>query len=1169
MKEKPRELLIDLALGILIPALVGFLALWKIFQTPGFILVQDLPFTYDIPASISQQLHAWNHYASSPTGIPFYIFSLQLMIHYWLGLPADLLEKLWLLENYVLAGVFMYFAMRMLLPESDNKLAYYGSCTAASLFFMINKVAVTSITVVGRMLAYASIPIITALYVKTLRDDSNVLRNSLLVALAMNLLFGYTPLLFAMAVFMIFYQFFRIIMGRVHLLPDLKKNILIITSFSILNAYRIFPLLIGNVGGALNLPSPSIPNIEELRGYLGSAGSEMINIVTLNVQWFSLPETKITLLMGFLIPLIAFSSVLLYARQKNEGRYLVIFHALLAAVCIVFATRTPPFDSFWFSFVQFFELKGSSWLLFYRSPSAFVLATAYFLSFLSAMAIYKTLIWTNEKLSHLKEVIGGKFLHSTEKALTFLRIITVIVIIGIVIAALTPWIVYSSYPLSGNINNHLIPVDIPREYKEVNTWLQAQTGLYRAWWLPQSIDVLQHYSWSPQEPFGAFPDIVSSKPYLNLPVYFYKQGLLEDESSHIGKLLSIAGVKYAILHADKWKSQWPIYLRFPNNTEQQEALSALNRQKDLKMIYNNGFIYAFENEEDISFIHATPRIATVVGGLNTFASLIELDSFNPKQYAIIFSEQLSSSSVSRLLEISDTVFFSNCKGLEDLYLPLSEGKFVYPTDFTTHAKPDEYWSGYTGQNLLSFDIAPLQEGDFIYGGTFATTHAVGGSLDMKVNIESLGPNEIWIRAMRSPTSGKISVYVDGAYVNTTDTASQRSYLKWIKVGEASLTLGAHTIRLVNENGGNLVNVLFLVPPSKLHSSYENILNKLQKKNVIIIKTGPTQIVPEIDQYSYPSMLDPRRVRGSGAWVTAQSFTPRYSNISGIDVDIARVGRAENLVVELKPVDANGFPTSEVLASAVVLPDEVSDFTPLVKRIPLECDKLDVGKKYCIVFIQQRGSPETGYDLFGTHSTEEPDAYENGSMVQSVQGGLPNTWWDNPGFDIWFRTYYAAKKVTYDHVKGGHYQVLMCLWNITSGKQQEISELPSDVTAQVKVLDYATPFPGEYTVTIDADKPFFLTIPENYDSLWHVVGIEGAEHFPVYSFLNGFYINKTGKLELTIEYAANNYFEAGVWVSALFLTGIIIFLVYKPALSAISAIRVRLHRQQKSKKIMFN
>jgi len=1155
MKEKPRELLIDLALGILIPALVGFLALWKIFQTPGFILVQDLPFTYDIPASISQQLHAWNHYASSPTGIPFYIFSLQLMIHYWLGLPADLLEKLWLLENYVLAGVFMYFAMRMLLPKSDNKLAYYGSCTAASLFFMINKVAITSITVVGRMLAYASIPIVIALYVKTLRDGSNVLRNSILVALAMCLLFGYIPLLFIVAGLIIFYQFFRIIIGEAHLLPDLKKNVLIISSFFILNAYRIFPLFIGNVEGVLSLPSPSIPNIEELSGYLGSAGSEMINIVTLNVQWFSLPETKITLFMGFLIPFIAFSSVLLYARQKNEGEHLVIFHALLAAVCIIFATRTPPFDSFWFSFIQFFEIKGSSWLLFYRSPSAFVLAAAYFLSFLSTMTVFKISSWTGGKLHHLKETMNKKSLHSTEKTPNLLRIVTGIIVIGIVVVALTPWITYSSYPLSGNINNHLIPVDIPQEYREVNSWLQTQSGKYRVWWLPQSIDVLQHYSWSPQEPFLGFPDIISSKPYLNFPVYFYKQGLLEGESSRIGKLLSIAGVKYAILHADKWKSQWPIYLRFPNNTEQQEVLSALNRQKDLKLIYNNGFIYAFENEDDGQFIHAIPRIATVVGGLNTFASLIELDSFNPKQYAIIFSEQLSSSSVSRLLEISDTVFFSDCKGLEDLYLPLSEGKFVYPTDFTTHAKPDEFWSGYSGQVSLSFDTSSLQEGDFIYGGTFAATHAVGEDLDMKVNVEASGPNEIWIRAMQSPTSGKISVYVDGAYVNTTDTASQRSYLKWIKVGEASLTLGAHTIRLVNENGGNLVNVLLLVPPSKLHSSYENILNKLQKKNVIIVKTGPTQIVPEIDQYSYPTTLDPRRVRGSGAWVTAQSFVPQHSNLSGIDVNIARVGNAENLVVELRQVDAYGFPTSEVLASAVVLPHEVSDFTPLVKRIPLEYDKLVVGKKYCLVFIQRSGSLESGYDLFGTHWFDEPDAYKNGSMVQSIQGGLPNTWWDSR-LDIWFRTYYATKKVTYDHVKGGHYQVKMDLWNITSEKQQEITELPSGVAAQVRVLDYAIQPPGKYAVEIDADKPFFLTIPENYDSLWHVVGIEGAEHFPAYSFLNGFYINKTGKLELTIEYAANSYFEAGVWVSALFLISVITFLARKPMYLAIKKIKQR-------------
>jgi len=1160
MKEKRREILIDLLLGMLAPLLVGFFAFWKVLLTPGYIFAGDLSFPYDVSTYVSQFLHAWNWYSSLPTGIVNGILLMQWGISYRLGFSAELIEKLWMLENYVLAGVFMYFAIRILLPKSENKLAYYGSCTAASLFFMINKVAITSIAVPNRMLAYSLIPIVIALYIKTLRDDNNVLRNSVLVSFSMSLLIAYYSLLLFLAAFILIYQFFEILMKRQNTpLEFLKKNLMIIILFVMLNAYWIvywiIPFFSGISESAIGLPQGGLPSIEEFT----HVRFNLMDIVTLNLQFSpaSLPEIGLPLFMRFLVPVIAFSSVLLYTKNWNEESYLVLVHAFLALICISFVTNNPPFNQLWFSFAQFFSLKGSSWLLFYRSQSAFVIAICYLISFLSAMFIFNILNWFSAA-NKIRVTTSGKIhcLHLKEKAPHISRIIGVLSIITIVTGALSPWIIYSSYPASGNLNNYITPVEIPREYKEVNLWLQSQGNLYRVWWLPQRIDIFQYFSWAP-EPFGSFPEIISLKPYFSLPGYIYKQGLLEGESSYIGRALSIAGVKYAIIHTDKRRSQESISLRFSGNAEQWRALSGLQRQKDLRSVYNQSFIYVFENKEEAPLMYASPKIAFVVGGFNVFSSLLELDNFNPRDYGLVFSEQLPSSAITQFLQVSDVVFFSNIRGLEDLYFQLNKDDLIYPANYTTQMKPDEYWSGNTGQEILSYDTALVQEGDFLYGSSFAGTSAAGAQLDIPINTKATDQHEAWIRVLRSPTRGKLSVHIDNTLIGVVNTTSSYIHLEWMKIGETSLTSGSHMLRLVNENGSNTVNALLLAPQSKLQDLRTSTLNALNGKDIVVIKRNFAQALQKRDQQAYSDLRDPQWIRGNQL-VAAQSFTPSYLNLSSIDAYMARIGDASNLIVELHSVDENGFPTSNILAN-LTIPSQEIDVAASFHKIPLKYDGLLVGKKYCILFKQQGGKADSGYDIYRSRWTS---VYNGGSMISSWNGGL--TWW-NSAADIIFDTYYQVDKITNSLEEANSSKIKMYSWNVYNDTRQEIKGLPPYNPESVKVLSYTMPYPGKYIATVEADRPFILTLTETYNPLWLISNVKGT-HFPAYSFLNGYYIEKTGKFEVIVEYAAEKYFEVGAWTSLISLAGVTLLLIYRPTLSAL---RVRLHRQQKSKKTMFN
>ena len=94
-------------------------------------------------------------------------------------------------------------------------------------------------------------------------------------------------------------------------------------------------------------------------------------------------------------------------------------------------------------------------------------------------------------------------------------------------------------------------------------------------------------------------------------------------------------------------------------------------------------------------------------------------------------------------------------------------------------------------------------------------------------------------------------------------------------------------------------------------------------------------------------------------------------------------------------------------------------------------------------------------------------------------------------------------------------------------------------------------PTKYEVNIkNASEPFIMTLAESYDPLWIAYASKGNEtdedsnngysstfrtsSIPMYSIVNGFYINKTGDYTLTIEYQPQKWFEQGGIVSIISL-----------------------------------
>jgi hypothetical protein len=91
-------------------------------------------------------------------------------------------------------------------------------------------------------------------------------------------------------------------------------------------------------------------------------------------------------------------------------------------------------------------------------------------------------------------------------------------------------------------------------------------------------------------------------------------------------------------------------------------------------------------------------------------------------------------------------------------------------------------------------------------------------------------------------------------------------------------------------------------------------------------------------------------------------------------------------------------------------------------------------------------------------------------------------------------------------------------------------------------------PTGYTVNVDSREPFLLVFLESYDSHW-IAFVNGklipqSNHVEVNDFANGWLVNATGNLTITVEYETQNLMTASVAVSIALPALFLVFLVRK-------------------------
>ena len=100
-----------------------------------------------------------------------------------------------------------------------------------------------------------------------------------------------------------------------------------------------------------------------------------------------------------------------------------------------------------------------------------------------------------------------------------------------------------------------------------------------------------------------------------------------------------------------------------------------------------------------------------------------------------------------------------------------------------------------------------------------------------------------------------------------------------------------------------------------------------------------------------------------------------------------------------------------------------------------------------------------------------------------------------------------------------------------------------------IFEYQKINPTLYKVQVNSTEPFMLSFAESYDPLWvaKVKQPNGKwkeyQPVPLYSVINGFWIEDTGNLDIIIEYKPQRWFYYGLAISLTTLTAYISCLIY--------------------------
>ncbi len=697
------------------------------------------------------------------------------------------------------------------------------------------------------LFSYALLPLILLFFIKA---NENKIQWTLVVAVG--LLYGLVGTfqmqsIFIMAALLISYALFDLIIiqfSKLKIINYLKSLSLIFGIGLLINIYWIMQIFIGN--------SPITQNSsQQIASTMLRLNSVTDLIQSLQLLGFHDPQYETILgSYGFLGRLYPWAMTILIwgvllIRLKKEKKKIAGFLLFLyiLTVSLTLGYNAPfPIDA-----VYDFLVKSSIMGILFRGSYKFWLIGFISTTFLLTIAL-------DEIMNLFKSKI--------------INFITTIIFIFIFTLPFFQYFVQSEGPYQW-----------PKEYDQVNDWLQHQPGEFKAVYLPSENyiflkDKTNHIS--------DFPNMTSPKTGTiglanagvtgNNYIGFLNMVINEIPTDQLGQFFGAEGIKYVIFQDNVLAKSWET---LSDKGPIEEVLrKKLAKQKDLNKIFTAGSLTIYENKNFKSLVYASTETELVNG---SFSYLLNsnMTKTQDKNKSFVFLEETSidqKSAVNKLLTKNNSSVVVQNNNIIDLFLSLTDKAVSVPiTQYAEGYFNEDKWGVVTNAYYFkNINYTASLFNPVVAGAAYASS---SGQLkaSLKIPKASSEPYTILVKAYTGPRASKITLRLYDAFNNKkifeediNTFSSQRKEFQWFAVNDFPLNSFQNQsqsnlqITVESLSGENAIEEIVLIPKSELEKAQKIVEDTLLQKNIIISASNfnnKNLFIPKEDEYTLSIKLD--------------------------------------------------------------------------------------------------------------------------------------------------------------------------------------------------------------------------------------------------------------------------------------------------------------------------
>lgn len=389
--------------------------------------------------------------------------------------------------------------------------------------------------------------------------------------------------------------------------------------------------------------------------------------------------------------------------------------------------------------------------------------------------------------------------------------------------------------LSGDFGGRVQSIEYPIEYYEFKTIAEKKMQIGRAYYFPdEGAQISSDYQFSPVHPYrhmaccfdlpfsSSFPIEINwsnfnktSGYYGQTMAFLMKHSHSGDEIAHI---LSAADTKYAVFD-----------MSLKQTSSAAERMLAVRDQVrtsksfEFRSAISNRYLEVYENKQWRPFSLETQSITLGTDDPSIFLMAAKAGTSLAKDSIV----------VSGAIILSEAMKLKGNNNLNKILLYNSDerGSMLDMIRTRYEIKPDANFLSSDGQSWFTYNRLYQVQHTEKYGGRFIGQHPIaaisdGVRVSYRAKILPHIKNRLFVRALVSPNSGRVVVYVNGEKRLLNLHSSEYVGIQWFDLGDVISLTGKADIKIESLDAGQakVIDVLSLIPEKQLIESLKMMRN---------------------------------------------------------------------------------------------------------------------------------------------------------------------------------------------------------------------------------------------------------------------------------------------------------------------------------------------------------